>query len=529
MELLENPLSYSYDFNWKSKVHEVQDIIQLFYLALASYELKIEINPEEFHFTMLFQPSWNPLSNPLPWSVSGIFISFDGWKDYFIKGHLSIQSEEEFNHQLYVLFFVLESKVVECEKRNTPSRSPKTYLQLMKTIVENPELISFSFLDLCNSGKRELKLLHNLFDRLQILLCSQEWFKNYEDAFGALSKLNSRHFDNLHYDVGDFFLFPRVRKAWLMYRLCIPPDEMKSHDEWVHHFKETYKWFMQQSKKVYTILHPSRPFDDSTIFDLRGEDFCDLRDYYSRTAMGKLMHVIYTMLEFHQHMELIKSFCDSSLLKLLAFEDRNPLDRFYCGQSRFKCSSSNNVPLLKIKKVVFNVLIGKNFEFNRQGDVRIVKEFRFLAILFRHLLLDIAPPSIKLSLTTGKTKVVRKRSRVFCKEDWFLRRFCLLRSTTRILEEVSEELKLQFKNLKDFQLGPKGKLPIGVDLLNKFIVSKTLFLHTINESTLESRDFFPSVADWMKFRKIVRDSILDLDYQVDIFYRSPEPYAYENL
>lgn len=534
MEFLSNPFSYSYDFTSNFKIDKCQAIVQSFYLTLASYELNIAEEKRQLPFMASFTAlSLNPFkqSEAIPKPVAKLFRDSKLWRDYYDKGKISMKTGKEFNHQLFLPFFILESKLLSSLPDSRVSKHLDKYYMLMQTMIDDPDLTSFSLAVLYNVNSRELKLLYRLFDKLQLLLSHEMWSDDYDSALYLFEDIESGNFADYEssYDVNDFFLYPRARKAWLMYRLCIYPDNFKSYDHWVHHFKETYKWFMQQTEKVQKVLHPSRYYDDASIFFY---EIDKKRDLMLLNRVLRVPYIVKLMMEFHLPRNFVTTFCNNAFQNALyRGYVSNPLDNFISKKNLLRPRGSEWY-LPKIRKMTFNVLIGRNFSFDKSGRIKLVREYRSLNTYYSfNAKYDINTPySLSGHNRTGtkKPKYITIIERVKdCTDKDYLNLLKYEAERVKITTEYNLDITPRTSPINE-KTTPE-RFQIDERFLNHLLISKPTFFEWTAVLVRLNIQIITPVADSIIILKTLQHYFELVASHIEMIQSSPGSYRYEPL
>lgn len=509
---MSSEFNYLYELPPNFEIAQSQEIIQLFYFALASYELNIEVNLKKCKFTKLVGPpsSIPSMLNPFPEPVAKEFQASYRWKDFFIIGDISIQTQGEFYHELFIPFFILESKLIDYKMNSTSADSPQMYSAFVKTMVEDPDLTSFSVPVLYSLDNYELELLFSLFHKLLFLLSEQRWSYNYKEVMEELMKLPTWYFVYPSCFSAEHLLkFPRARKAWLMYRLCIPSKKVKSVDSWIYHFRETYKWMMEQVEKIYMVLHPSRKFNDSPTFTC---ETAHLRAYKQRENELYIILVYYMMKEFHLPSDFVQAYCDATTRQLLTEGLLRPKKTPQDLTSVSPYVERLCIP--KLFRTLFAIFVGREPIFDKSGRIKMVEEFRlisehlnFISNVSSFYWLFDYPPVLR-----GRYWINGPRSDEYCQN--------LILNAKKAIAIHNKYLHSPIHT---------GKFTIDEKFLNHLLIHSFHCLVPAYDHILDLQVNFPSVSDWQKARNTINDYFVLVADHIEMVQHFSEIYRYDGI
>lgn len=378
----------SYQLNPTLNFEDLQRFIQEFYFFLSFYEMGFDVNPKYFRLKK-FKSTLDKYHRDLPVPLSDMLKDPAIWNDYFDQGEKSVKQNTVFNHPLFIVFFILESKIefasyhsisLKYEVLSDLSDHIESCNQLMKTMVEDPNLLSFSESVLYALDTQELAQLYYSVNRLRQLLTTEPRFCSYEEAFYSISDksggrkslcLVDEERGDAFFDIQNFFRYPRIRKVWMMYKLCINLRYYKYYSQWLTFFKAVYRWFMKQSEKLRKILYPSKSYHDFVLESLR-------YSYDHLELVKKGFVILYVMMDFRYPKALVNSYGNAAILKIL-----KPTKPFNCFERRekekwilivYKLSRNH----LGKRMLLFDFLVNNNFEYASENHVNVLRQLRYI-------------------------------------------------------------------------------------------------------------------------------------------------------
>lgn len=467
---------YSFRFNLAKGFPKLQEIIQLFYLALASYEVNVKVDRKKFPFKKLIKSTLNLLHDSLPSLLIDMLKDTMLWSEYFNQGENSILKNTEFNHMFFLIFYILESKIVSTIKITSLSKFPNCYAQLIETMSKSPDLLSLSMAVLYTLDTEELVQLYDSIEKLQHLMATNRWFSDYEEAFKlTLDERNSKLEDKeISYETNYFCKYPRAMKVWLIYRLCDNKNAFKSSHEWWSYYKTIYRWLIEQSEKIQKVLHPSISSTDHSLLSFKGVGhFC--------TELSLTFHLLYIMMEFRYPKSLVKSFCDATMVYLFSVSDYGYLNLFDLQNLPLKRGHFSHLP----RKLIFNILVKYCFEDETEKETKLSNQFNFL-VSHLHMVGVFLFSQIRFQLQGVETQVN-------------LKRLARTRRRVEVIPEIIDTIDYYSHSSTLFigeitsEPDEIGSFLIDYDKFNHLLLPDEMFLFHFDTIVLHGfRHFFPS-------------------------------------